>query len=111
MKGQFSSQLSQITSAASTQSITNVEDDVKLTLQDQLDNLDLGNSLANEGSVKCYFTTMSDSPELNCSKNRAIYQPGSESELLPRNGVLDHTIFYEGINSSENLTNTYSQYN
>ena len=62
-------------------------------------------------NIKCYFTTMSDSPELNCSKNRAIYQPGSESELLPRNGVLDHTIFYEGINSSENLTNTYSQYN
>ena len=54
---------------------------------------------------------MSDSPELNCSKNRAIYQPSSESELLPKNGVLDHTIFYEGINSSENLTNTYSQYN
>jgi hypothetical protein len=111
MKGQFSSQLSQITSAASTQSIMNVEDDVKLTLQDQLDNLDLGNSLANEGSVKCYFTTMSDSPELNCSKNRAIYQPNSQSELLPRNGVLDHTMFYEGINSSENLTNAYSNYN
>ena len=62
-------------------------------------------------NIKCYFTTMSDSPELNCSKNRAIYQPSSESELLPKNGVLDHTIFYEGINSSENLTNTYSQYN
>lgn len=111
MKGQFSSQLSQITSAASTQSINDVQENVKLSLQDQLDNLDLGNSLANEGSVKCYFTTMSDSPELNCSKNRAIYQPNSQSELLPTNGVLDHTIFYQGINSSENLTNAYSNYN
>ena len=108
MKGQFSSQMA---SSGSIQSMTEVEDNVNLSLQEQLDNLDLGNSLASEGSVKCYFTTMSDSPELNCSKNRAIYQPNSQSELLPRNGVLDHTMFYEGINTSENLTNTYSNYN
>ena len=64
-------------------------------LTTDLDNIFIGGQIL--GTNEQYFS--------------GFYQPNSQSELLPRNGVLDHTMFYEGINTSENLTNTYSNYN
>lgn len=83
--------------------------------QQAIDSLDENTANAldqfDTSTVKCHFTTMNDCVELKNSKNRTVYQPSNESVLLPKSDVLDHTMFYEGINSSENLTNTYSQYN
>ncbi len=70
----------------------------------------LGN-FSGDGSVKCHFTTMSDCVENKNSQNRVVYQPFNESDLLPKTQILDHTIFYKGIDNGEQLTEKFGKYN
>ena len=70
----------------------------------------LGN-FSGDGSVKCHFTTMSDCIENKSHQNRVVYQPFNESDLLPKTQILDHTIFYKGIDNGEQLTEKFGKYN